>query len=135
MRYITYARNYIFPTLTAAAGVKLANAYRSLRAIGLSNKTISATPRQLESLIRMSEAFARMRLSSEVSEEDVEEAVTLMEKATLASATNPETGIVDLDIITTGRSSTVKKRIEEVAHKIREFLFANESKYRKQNNL
>lgn len=33
---------------------------------------ISAYPRQLESLIRLSEAFAKMRLSGEVTEADVE---------------------------------------------------------------
>ena len=60
-----------------------------MRSKGLSNKTITATPRQLESLIRMSEAFAKMRLSNEVTEADVEEAVTLMEKATLSTATDP----------------------------------------------
>lgn len=49
-----------------------------MREKGLSNKTITATPRQLESLIRMSEAFARMRLSNEVTGDDVEEAVQLM---------------------------------------------------------
>lgn len=43
-----------------------------MRALGNSRKSVSATPRQLESLIRMSEAFAKMRLSNEVSEDDVE---------------------------------------------------------------
>ena len=74
-----------------------------------------------------------MRLSNEVIESDVEEAVVLMEKATLSTATDPETGIIDLDIITTGRSATLKKKVQDIAHKLREFLFANESKYRKQN--
>lgn len=90
-----------------------------MRGKGLSNKTITATPRQLESLIRMSEAFAKMRLSNEVIEADVEEAVTLMEKATLSTATDPETGIIDLDIITTGRSSALKKKVQDLAHKLR----------------
>ena len=59
----------------------------------------------------MSEAFAKMRLSNEVSEDDVEEAVNLMQKATLSAATDPNTGIIDLDIITTGRSNAIKKKI------------------------
>lgn len=42
-----------------------------MRKTGNSHKTITATPRQLESLIRISESFAKMRLSSEVSEDDV----------------------------------------------------------------
>ena len=73
----------------------------------------------LESLIRMSEAFAKMRLSNEVTEKDVEEAVTLMEKATLSSATDPSTGLIDLDIITTGRSAALKQKIHEVADRVR----------------
>ena len=63
-RYISYAREYVKPVLTEQAGKDLIQAYKSLREIGLSNKTISATPRQLESLIRISEAFAKMRLSN-----------------------------------------------------------------------
>lgn len=82
-----------------------------MRALGNSRKSVSATPRQLESLIRMSEAFAKMRLSNEVSEDDVEQAVILMQKATLTAATDPNTGIIDLDIITTGRSNAIKKKI------------------------
>lgn len=39
---------------------------------------ITATPRQLESLVRISEALARMRLSDTVAPSDVEEAIRLM---------------------------------------------------------
>lgn len=46
-----------------------------MRKLGGNKKTITATPRQLESLIRISEAFAKMRLSIEVSEKDVERAI------------------------------------------------------------
>ena len=42
-----------------------------MRALGLNRKTITATPRLLESLIRLSEAFAKMRLAREVTENDV----------------------------------------------------------------
>lgn len=34
-----------------------------------------------------------------------------MQKATLTAATDPNTGIIDLDIITTGRSNAIKKKI------------------------
>jgi DNA replication licensing factor MCM4 len=93
----------------------LAMEYQHMRQKGMSRKTISATPRQLESLIRLSEAFAKMRLSNQVEEGDVREAIGLMEAATLHSATDPETGIVNMDIITTGRSTAIKKREEELA--------------------
>jgi DNA replicative helicase MCM subunit Mcm2 (Cdc46/Mcm family) len=41
-------------------------------------QVITATPRQLESLVRLSEALARMRLSPTVAREDVSEAIRLM---------------------------------------------------------
>jgi DNA replication licensing factor MCM4 len=104
--------------------------YIKMRSEGQSRKTISATPRQLESLIRISEAFAKMRLSQEVSEEDVKQAIHLMQTATLRSATDPETGIVNMEMITTGKSASIRKREEEVASKIRELIRANESLFR-----
>ena len=41
-------------------------------------QVVTATPRQLESLIRLSEAQARMRLRDTVIEADVDEALRLM---------------------------------------------------------
>jgi DNA replication licensing factor MCM4 len=63
-------------------------------------------------LIRISEAFAKMRLSSEARVEDVEEAIALLNFATLRAATDPETGVIDMDIITTGRTSIMKKKAQ-----------------------
>lgn len=45
-------------------------------------KTITATPRQLESIIRISEALAKMRFSELVEPKDVEEAVRLLNVST-----------------------------------------------------
>ena len=42
-----------------------------------------------------------------------------MEKATLSSATDPNSGLIDLDIITTGRSAALKKKIETIADHLR----------------
>lgn len=52
-----------------------------MRGLGNSKKTITATPRQLESMIRIAEAIAKMRLSSDVATSDVEEAVRLIKTA------------------------------------------------------
>lgn len=49
-----------------------------MRNQGVGRNTITATPRQLESMVRLSEALARMRLSSTVERHDVAEAVRLM---------------------------------------------------------
>ena len=64
---------------------------------------ISAYPRQLESLIRLAEAHARMRLSHFVTADDCREARRLQREAIKQSAIDPVTGIIDINILTTGK--------------------------------
>lgn len=114
-RYISYARANCKPALTADASTKLIEEYVRMRAVGYSNKTnkvITATPRQLEALIRLSEALARMRLSDEVIVADVTEAIRLMQHATQTAATDAN-GIIDMDLIFTGRSSSERKSADQ----------------------
>ena len=60
--YISYARAYIHPKLCEEAGQALIQAYVDMRKVGSSRGAVTAYPRQLESLIRLSESHARMRL-------------------------------------------------------------------------
>jgi DNA replication licensing factor MCM4 len=66
--YIDYARARIHPVITEEAGTELVSSYVELRNMGddprASEKRITATTRQLESMIRLSEAHARMRFSA-----------------------------------------------------------------------
>lgn len=106
--YISYARANISPVLTGEAAERLALRYVELRKAGedprSAERRITATTRQLESMIRLSEAHARMRLATLVTVDDVEEANRLIREAAKSSATDPTTGLIDLDLITTGRS-------------------------------
>ena len=72
--YIGYARTYYNPKIGEEAGQALIHEYVEMRKIGSGRGQISAYPRQLESLIRLAEAHARMRLSTTVEVEDVQEA-------------------------------------------------------------
>ena len=62
-KYISYARKYVMPSIPDENVIVLVKEYQKMRSMGNSKKTITATPRQLESLIRISESVARMRLS------------------------------------------------------------------------
>jgi DNA replication licensing factor MCM4 len=83
--------------------------------MGNAKKTITATPRQLESMVRVSESIARMRLSPQVSQQDVEEAVRLIKTAMQQSATDPKTGEIDMDLLTTGVSNSSKARVKDIS--------------------
>ncbi len=104
--YISYARKCVRPTIPDYVVGDLVSEYTRMRSMGNNKKTITATPRQLESMIRIAEAIAKMRLSETVEKRDVEESVRLIKTAMQQSATDPTTGEIDMDIITTGVSST-----------------------------
>ena len=97
-QYIAYAKERIHPALTETAHKRLAEAYVELRKVRGSGKTVSATLRQLESMIRLSEARAKMRFSEFVQVDDVTEAKRLISSALKEAATDPRTGLINLDM-------------------------------------
>lgn len=118
--YILYARNNIFPSISVEAEELLVQAYLEMRSLGgRGMKTITATPRQLESLIRISQALAKMRLEEVVLASDVQEATRLMKVATQAAATDPRTGTIDMDMISTGRTALNKDLISKLVDQLR----------------
>ena len=118
-KYISYARKHVNPTIPDNVSEVFVQEYQKMRSMGINKKTITATPRQLESLIRISEAIAKMRLSHVVEVKDVEEAVRLIRTAMQQSATDPKTGAIDMDIITTGISATSTERVKVICDYIK----------------
>ena len=97
--YIAYARSNCAPEISNEAGEHLVQGYLAMRSLGSgsrggNSKTITATTRQLESLIRLSQGLAKMRLSEWVTAGDVEEAIRLMKVATQTAATDPRSVIL-----------------------------------------
>ncbi|KAM9627045.1 DNA replication licensing factor MCM4 isoform 3-T3 [Trichechus inunguis] len=122
--YIAYAHSTVTPQLSEEAGQALIEAYVDMRKIGSSRGMVSAYPRQLESLIRLAEAHAKVRFSDKVEAIDVEEAKRLHREALKQSATDPRTGIVDISILTTGMSATSRKRKEELAEALKKLILS-----------
>ncbi|KAI9485619.1 MAG: MCM2/3/5 family-domain-containing protein [Benjaminiella poitrasii] len=108
-KYIHFARERVHPILSEEAGNRLVDHYVELRKQGQdrggSEKRVTATTRQLESMIRMSEAHARMRMSETVDIQDVEEASRLLREAIKDYAIDPKTGRIDMDLILSGTAS------------------------------
>ncbi|KAI5751579.1 hypothetical protein M8J77_008861 [Diaphorina citri] len=108
--YIAYAQEHLSPTLSEEASQRLIQTYVDMRKLGAGRGRISAYPRQLESLIRLSEAHAKMRYSETVEVQDVDEAWRLHREALKQSATDPLSGKIDVSILTTGVSSAARQR-------------------------
>ncbi|KAL7735926.1 hypothetical protein ACLKA6_002369 [Drosophila palustris] len=120
--YIAYAREHLSPTLSDEAQQRLIQAYVDMRKVGAGRGQISAYPRQLESLIRLSEAHAKVRLSNVVELRDVEEAWRLHREALKQSATDPLSGKIDVGILTTGLSTAARKKRADLVAAIKENL-------------
>ncbi|GAB6030412.1 DNA replication licensing factor, mcm4 component, variant 2 [Chamberlinius hualienensis] len=120
--YIAYARAHIHPKLSEAAGTNLIQAYIDMRKLGSGRGQITAYPRQLESLIRLAEAHAKMRLSQVVEVVDVEEAKRIHREALKQSATDPSSGKIDVSILTTGLSSDSRRKRAELAQALKKMI-------------
>jgi len=120
--YISYARRHCRPVLSNEAEEKLIEFYTAMRQQGGNQKVITATPRQLEALIRLSEALAKMKLKEVVDEEEVHEAKRLMDVATQRAATDPTTGRIDMDLLATGHSSSDRMAVELLSDALRDVL-------------
>ncbi len=119
--YISFAKK-VQPRLNQDVIKMLIESYTKMRSQGSSRKTISATPRQLESIIRLSEARAKLRFSPSVEVEDVEEALRLVKVATQQAATDPETGLIDMDLISTGMTSTSRNKLTSLMDTVKNIL-------------
>ncbi|AFN82847.1 DNA replication licensing factor Mcm2 [Encephalitozoon romaleae SJ-2008] len=76
-KYILYARTNVMPVFNDVDIDKISSLYLELRKESLPSG-LPVTVRHVESIVRISEAFAKMRLSSIVSAEDIDEAISVV---------------------------------------------------------
>lgn len=74
-KYISFARSRVLPKLQQMDMDKVARVYADLRRESISTGSFPITVRHLESIIRIAEAFAKMRLLDFVSQSDLNRAI------------------------------------------------------------
>ena len=114
-KYISFARKKIKPKLTDEAILEIKDFYITLRNKSVSStseiKPIPITARQLEAIVRLSEACAKVRLSSFVTIDDARRAITLLKYSLLQVGFDEETQSFDIDRVTTGIPSSKRGKI------------------------
>lgn len=114
-KYISYAKQKFKPKLTDETVEEIRNFYVKLRNQSVRTesgiKPIPITPRQLEGIIRLSEACAKMRLSNEVNREDAQKAIELLKMSLQQVGYDEETKSFDIDKMTTGITSSKRSKI------------------------
>lgn len=100
-KFFSHVRSKINPRMSDAAIEEIKEYYVSMRNSGLSDesniKSIPITARQLEALVRLSEASAKLRLSKVVSKKDAQVAIGLIDYCLNQIAKDSETGKIDID--------------------------------------
>ncbi len=113
-KLIAYSRKSIKPVLSQDASDKIKTYYVELRKRGKSEGAVPITPRQIEGLVRLSEASAKIRLSKTVELIDAERAIRLTNYVLDKVSRDRETGHLDIDILATGRPKSQVDKINTI---------------------
>ena len=109
-KYLAYAKR-LDPILTKEAESKIMEFYLKMRSIEGEDKEkmITITPRQLEGLIRLSTARARLLLKNQVEGEDADRAIYLFNQMLENSGIDVNTGKIDIGVLQGRPRSEVSK--------------------------
>jgi len=114
-KYVAYAKQRIKPELTDEAVEELKKFYVELRNRPVSSESvmrpIPISARQLQALIRMSEASAKIRLSKLVTKDDAKEAIELMKYYLMQVGYDYESKTFDIDKIYTGMTASKRNKV------------------------
>ncbi len=116
-KYIAYSKRNCFPILSDDAREHIMSYYLNLRRLADDNsKPVPVTARQLEGLVRLAEASARIRLSDEIEFSDADRVITIADRCLKKVAYDAETGTYDIDKLVTG----VSKKRRDIARILKE---------------
>ncbi|MEI7961224.1 MAG: minichromosome maintenance protein MCM [archaeon] len=123
-KYVSFARQKCYPVMSQDAIDAISKFYVELRDQGRQQGAYPATARQLEGLVRLAEASARVRLSDTVEVKDAEKAIFLVKESMKETLTDPETGRIDIDIVTTGVTQAKQNAISTIMKIVKESMAA-----------
>ncbi|XP_039575012.1 DNA helicase MCM8 [Passer montanus] len=95
-KYVGYARQYVHPSLSPEAAQVLQEFYLELRKQNQGADSTPITTRQLESLIRLTEARSRLELREKSTKEDAEDVIEIMKYSMLGTYSD-EFGKLDFE--------------------------------------
>ncbi len=128
-KYVAYAKQKVHPKISKEAAEEIENFYVDLRNRPVSSESalrpIPISARQLQALIRMSEASAKMRLNPTVSRDDAKKAIEIMKHYLMQVGFDYESNTFDIDKIYTGMTASKRNKVlivREVINSLKEKL-------------
>ncbi len=118
-KYVAYAKRTCYPILSEEAKTALIAYYMNLRDIADSSKPVPVTARQLEALVRLAEASARVRLSPKIEQADAERVIKIVDACLRQVAYDAKSGSYDIDKMMTGFSKGKRDLIRMIKEAIK----------------
>ena len=119
-KYVAYSKRSCYPILSPEAQEVLVAYYLKLRGIAEPNKPVPVTARQLEALVRLAEASARIRLSDTIVQSDAERVIHIVDACLRQIAYDAKTGTFDIDKVVTGISKEKRDIVRVIKDAIRD---------------
>ena len=125
-KYIKYARRKCFPVLSEEAKEKIKAFYLQLRGqYDSEDAIVSILARNLDALVRLSEAYAKMSLRNKVLKSDVEEIIKLFTRYLKDTGYDESTGKIDMDRILVGQSRSSIGKLDKMLTRLKEIFEDN----------
>jgi replicative DNA helicase Mcm len=119
-KYVSYAK-MVKPELSEEALKALSDFYLAMRSASeTEGSPVAITARQLESLVRIAEARARVALRPIVAAEDAAAAIAIMKRSLEEVGIDLSSYKMDIDLIMTGRPKSIRDRLGVVISTIME---------------
>jgi hypothetical protein len=116
-KYITYAKQSCYPTMTEEAKELIEEYYVDIRSKGADEDApVPISARKLEAIVRLAEASARVRLSDTVEREDADRSTDIVESCLKDIGVDLETEQFEADtnVVEKGRSKSQRDRVENI---------------------
>ena len=135
-KYIKHARRTCNPILTDEAKERIKEFYLELRGqYDSEDAIISILARNLDALVRLSEAYAKMALRDKVLKEDVEAIIKIFKRYLKDTGYDETTGKIDMDRIFVGQSRSNLNKLESLMNRLKEIFEENNWKALEKSNV
>jgi replicative DNA helicase Mcm len=135
-KYIKHARRTCIPILSDEAKERIKQFYLELRGqYDSEDAIISILARNLDALVRLSEAYAKMALRKKVLKEDVDEIIKIFKRYLKDTGYDETTGKIDMDRIFVGQSRSNLNKLETLMNRLKEIFEENNWKALEKSNV
>ena len=135
-KYIKHARRKYFPVLSEEAKETIKEFYLQLRGqYDSEDAIVSILARNLDALVRLSEAYAKMALRNKVIKSDAEEIIKLFKRYLKDTGYDESTGKIDMDRILVGQSRSSIGKLDKMLTRLKEIFEDNNWKALEKNNV